>query len=161
VAGASRWRAEAFRRTKVKRAFVASLVVVAALGTLARGDAEQDRKDMQGTWLLESAQLGGQKYPEKLLKTMKLVLKDHGYTVTVGDQSDEGTVMLDPDKTPKAMDITGTNGPNKGKTILAIYELNGDTLRVCYDLSGEARPSEFEARPNTPLFLVHYKREKP
>ena len=36
------------------------------------------------------------------------------------------------------MDITGTNGPNKGKTFLVIYELKGDELRVCYDLSGES-----------------------
>jgi hypothetical protein len=50
---------------------------------------------------------------------------------------------------------------NKGKIILAIYELKGDTLRVCYDLSGKARPSEFKAKPDTPLFLVNYKREKP
>src|SRR4051794_40819519 len=35
------------------------------------------------------------------------------------------------------MDITGTSGPNKGKTILAIYEQKGDTLRICYDLSGK------------------------
>src|SRR5262249_29485180 len=103
----------------------------------------------------------GQQYPEKLLKTIKLVLKDQGYTVTVGDQSDEGTVMLNPDKTPKAMDITGTNGPNKGKTILAIYELNGDTLGVCYALGGKARPSDSEPRQKTQLFVVHYKREKP
>ena len=104
----------------------------------------------------------GKQYPDKILKAMKLVLKDDKYTVTItGEQPDEGTTTLDTDKTPKAMDIKGTNGPNKGKTILAIYELKGDTLRVCYDLSGKARPSEFETKPNTLLFFVEYKREKP
>lgn len=145
----------------MKRAWLCSLVVVASFGVLARGgDADQDKKDMQGTWLPESARLAGLEYPEKVLKAMKLVLKDDGYTVTVGDQSDEGTVKLDPDKKPRAMDIKGTKGPNEGKTILAIYELKGDTLKVCYDLSGESRPSEFETKPKTKLFLVTYKREK-
>jgi uncharacterized protein (TIGR03067 family) len=59
------------------------------------------------------------------------------------------------------MDIVGTKGPNKGKTILAVYEIKDDTLRVCYDLSGKARPKEFKTKADTQLFLVEYKREKP
>ena len=74
---------------------------------------------------------------------------------------DKGTVKLDPAAKCKTMDITGTDGPNKGKTFLTIYELNGDTLKVCYDLSAKSRPTEFESKPKTQLFLVTYKREKP
>jgi hypothetical protein len=55
----------------------------------------------------------------------------------------------------------GTDGPNKGKTFLAIYELDKDSLKVCYDLSGKARPTEFKTKPDTTLFLVTYTREKP
>ena len=36
-----------------------------------------------------------------------------------------------------------------------------DTLRICYDLSGKARPSEFKTTKETQLFLVTYQREKP
>ena len=49
-------------------------------------------------------------------------------------------VKLDSAKKPRAMDIVGTKGPNQGKTIPAIYEFTDTTLRVCYDLSGKARP---------------------
>jgi uncharacterized protein (TIGR03067 family) len=59
------------------------------------------------------------------------------------------------------MDIQGTEGPNKGRKIPAIYEVSDGTLRICYDLSGKARPKEFKSEPNTQLFLVEYKREKP
>jgi uncharacterized protein (TIGR03067 family) len=65
-----------------------------------------------------------------------------------------------PDASPKAMEVTGTAGPNKGKTFPAIYELIGDTLTVCYDLSGKARPSEFKSKAGTHLFLATYKRVK-
>ena len=58
------------------------------------------------------------------------------------------------------MDIKGTEGPNKGKTFLAIYELKDDKLTICYDLSGEARPTEFKTKPDTKLFLVTYERKK-
>ena len=82
------------------------------------------------------------------------------YTVEIGDNKDEGTVKRDPSKSPKTMDITGTNGPNKGKTFLVIYELKGEELRVCYDLSGKSRPTEFATKPDTMLFLVTYRRAK-
>jgi uncharacterized protein (TIGR03067 family) len=58
------------------------------------------------------------------------------------------------------MDITGTEGPNKGKTMLAIYELEGDSMKVCYDMSGKERPTEFKTKPGTAQFLAKYKREK-
>jgi uncharacterized protein (TIGR03067 family) len=116
---------------------------------------------IQGTWLPSAADLGGKAFPDEARKTIKLVVKDDKYTVTAGKQVDQGTVKLNPKAKPKTLDITGTDGPNKGKTILAIYERDGDTLRVCYDLSGKSRPAEFKTREGTQLFLVTYKREKP
>jgi uncharacterized protein (TIGR03067 family) len=57
------------------------------------------------------------------------------------------------------MSITGTNGPNLGKTFPAIYELKGDTLRICYDLSGEKFPTDYKSVEGTKLYLVTYKRQ--
>ncbi|MFT3880498.1 MAG: TIGR03067 domain-containing protein [Gemmatales bacterium] len=109
---------------------------------------------------LASAEMAGKPFPEQLVKTMSLTMKDGHYTVMVGQGKDEGTVKLDSSKTPKTMDITGTDGPNKGKTMLAIYKLDGDSLSICYDLSGKAYPTEFKTKPDTKLFLVEYKRDK-
>jgi uncharacterized protein (TIGR03067 family) len=58
------------------------------------------------------------------------------------------------------MTITGTGGPNVGKTFPAIYEIKGDTLRICYDLSGAQRPTEFKSVAGTKLYLVTYTRKK-
>jgi uncharacterized protein (TIGR03067 family) len=131
----------------------------------ARGDeragAREDGKKMQGSWKPVTAELAGKPFPDEVLKVMKLVVTDGKYTVTVGEQTDEGTVKLDVAKSPRAMDIVGTKGPNQGKTIPAIYELTDTTLRVCYDLSGKARPREFKTQADTQLFLVEYKRQKP
>lgn len=57
------------------------------------------------------------------------------------------------------MTIVGTEGPNIGKTIPAIYEFNGDTLRICYDLSGQRRPAEFQSITGTRLYLVTHRRQ--
>jgi hypothetical protein len=42
---------------------------------------------------------------------------------------------------------------------LAIYELDGDMLRICYDLSGKKHPETFATQKGTPLYLVVYKRK--
>ena len=122
-------------------------------------DAKDDT--IEGIWLPSAAELSGQKFPEEVRKTIRLEVKGDQYTVTVGTQPDRGTCKLNPSAKPKALDVTGTEGPNKGKTILAIYERKDDTLRICYDLSGKSRPTEFKTAAETRLFLVEYKLQKP
>jgi uncharacterized protein (TIGR03067 family) len=139
--------------------FVGFALVLSFSSAVGGGDAKDDA--LQGTWQPSSAELAGKPFPDDVRKTIKLVVKGDKYTVTVGKLVDEGTVKLNPSAKPKAMDITGTEGPNKGKTMLAIYERNGDTLRVCYDLSGKKRPTEFKTEAGTQLFLVEYQRQKP
>jgi uncharacterized protein (TIGR03067 family) len=149
-----------FRRTQMLRTLFATLVLVVSFSSMTWGDEAKD-DTLDGTWLPSSAELGGKMFPDEVRKGIKLVIKGDKYTVTVEKEgTDEGTVKLMPSATPKAMDITGTKGPNKGKTILAIYEHKGDTLRVCYDLSGKKRPTEFKAGEGTQLFLIEYKRQK-
>jgi uncharacterized protein (TIGR03067 family) len=137
-----------------------ALTLVLSFSCAASSGAAKDDDAIQGTWLPSSAELGGNKFPDEVRRSITLVIKDGKYTVTVGKAPDEGTMKLDPAAKPKAMDITGTEGPNKGKTFPAIYELDGDTLRICYDLSGKSRPTEFKSTEGTQLFLVTYKREK-
>jgi uncharacterized protein (TIGR03067 family) len=139
--------------------FGAGLILLSA--TLAFGeDKGKADSGMDGTWLPSTAELGGQAFPEEVRKSIRLVIKEGKYTVTLGKQEDHGTCKLDAIAKPKALDVTGTEGPNKGKTILAIYERDGDKLTVCYDLSGKARPKEFATKQGTQLFLVTYMRQK-
>jgi uncharacterized protein (TIGR03067 family) len=137
------------------------LTLVLSFTLAAWGEIARDSDTIQGTWLPSTAELGGKMFPDEVRKITKLVVKDDTYTVTVGTKVDKGTVKMNPKAKPKALDIVGTEGPNKGKKIRAIYERDGDTLRICYDLSGKSRPTEFKTRTGTQLFLVTYKREKP
>jgi uncharacterized protein (TIGR03067 family) len=138
--------------------FVAFALVVACSSVAWSDDAKDDSID--GIWLPSTAELGGKKFPDEVRKSIKLEVKGDQYFVTVGKQPDRGTCKLNPSAKPKALDITGTEGPNKGKTILAIYERKGDTLRVCYDLGGKNRPQEFKTTEGSLLYLVEYKLQK-
>ncbi|MDR3636116.1 MAG: TIGR03067 domain-containing protein [Isosphaeraceae bacterium] len=141
------------------RKFVAFALVVSCSSAAWSDDAKEDVLD--GTWLPSAAELAGNKFPDEVRKAIRLELKGDEYTVTVGMKPDRGTCKRNPSAKPKTLDITGVEGPNEGKTILAIYERNGDTLRVCYDLSGKSRPAEFKTTAGSQLFLVEYKLQQP
>src|SRR5205823_14402444 len=138
---------------------VVCLLVVSPVG-LAAASAD-DSHAVQGTWIPTKAELGAKPMADEVLKTISLKLDNDKYAVFVGDSPDRGTYTLDSTTNPKSMSVTGTDGPNKGKTFPAIYELDGDSLRICYDLAGKKRPTEFKTRAGTKLFLATYKRQKP
>ena len=135
------------------------LTVAASLSAFAAGAAD-DAKAVQGNWKPVKAELAGQPMADAVLKSISLKL-DHGnYEVFVGEEPDRGTYTIDSTTRPRSMTITGGEGPNHGKTFPAIYELRGDTLRICYDLSGAKRPTEFKTVAGTKLYLVTYQRKK-
>ena len=134
-------------------------VVLASRCVGLSDDARKGESKVDGTWLASKAELGGKPMPKKAIANLKLTLEEGEYEV-VAESTDRGTVTYDRSATPKTMDIKGTEGPNKGKTILAIYKLEDDKLTICYDLSGMSRPSEFKTSPKTKLFLVTYERQK-
>ena len=71
-----------------------------------------------------------------------------------------GTQKLDPSKSPKTIDVTVTEGLNKGAVMLGIYEINGDTLKVCFDPEGKKRPTEFKSASGSADFVNVHKRVK-
>jgi uncharacterized protein (TIGR03067 family) len=146
-------------RTMIPTTAVLGLILCGA-GRADEATAAKEAKMLEGTWQLVEGEIGGHKFPPQVAKGIKLTLSPGKYVV-MAESNDEGTVKYFPDASPKAMEITGTAGPNKGKTFPAIYELKGDTLTVCYDLSGKARPTEFKSKTGTQLFLATYKRVKP
>jgi uncharacterized protein (TIGR03067 family) len=130
-------------------------VVMAALA----GDNADDAKSIQGTWLPVKAELRGEPMKDEILKSITLKLDSGKYEVTA-ENVDKGTYTVDPAAKPKTIDVTGVEGPNAGRKIPGIYELDGDTLRICYGLGGSPRPTEFKSPTGTKTFLVTYKRKK-
>jgi len=135
------------------------LTVVSSLTGFAATPPD-DAKAVQGDWTPAKADLGGKPMTQEVLKSIRLKLDNGTYEVFVGHAPDKGTYTIDSTSKPKSMTITGTEGPNRGKTFPAIYELKGDTLRICYDLSGSKRPADFKSIPGTQLYLVTYARKQ-
>ena len=135
-------------------------VLVAMTLPAVAADEVDDEMALIGTWTPMKAELAGAAMPDAVLKSIVLKLTEGKYEVTVAGQLDRGTWKLDKAAKPKQLTITGTDGPNKDKTFPCIYELKGDTLRVCYDLSGKMAPAEFATAAGTQLYLVTYQRKR-
>jgi uncharacterized protein (TIGR03067 family) len=139
------------------------LAVVLAVGLLAgaggQKDAGQDElKKFEGTWRFKSAEAEGNPVPADQLKDQWVTFQGDRFTLKQGNQEIRaGTLRLDPSKIPKAIDATVTEGQNKGSTVQGIYELQGDTARLCIAIPGNARPTEFKGGPG--LFLATIQRE--
>jgi uncharacterized protein (TIGR03067 family) len=75
------------------------------------------------------------------------------FVVTLADGSIpiKGTYQLDPTREPKTVDWTDSIGEDAGKTLLAIYSLDGDRLVFCAAYPGHDRPTEFRTRPGQVL----------
>ncbi len=145
---------------RVLAMFACCLLTSASFGGKPDEAAEKDLKVLVGKWKVEKAELGG-KDAMSFAKDVKLELLEGGkYKLDLLGQKDEGTFTVDPSKKPAEMDIKGTDGPNKGKTIKTIYKIDGDTVTLCYELGGDDRPTKFETKADSKQFLVVYKREK-
>jgi uncharacterized protein (TIGR03067 family) len=141
------------------RTFPTALFTISALLITSAAHAD-DLKAMQGTWKLESAETHGQKVESDDIKDIVLKIMGERYEVRVKDKIDGGTLKLDETQKPKTMDGTDTEGDDVGKVVKAIYELSGDTLRVCHAGDGEERPKEMATKEDSSAMIMTFKREK-
>jgi uncharacterized protein (TIGR03067 family) len=116
---------------------------------------------LDGHWVPIDAEMDGMKLPQGILEGTRLEIQGEKYDALVGGTSDQGMLRLDTSERPMLMDITGVEGPNAGRNIPAIYELEGNRLRICYALAGPPRPRRFETAEGTQHFLVTYRRSNP
>jgi uncharacterized protein (TIGR03067 family) len=73
----------------------------------------------------------------------------------------EFTIKVDSTKKPKNIDLKVTEGVGKGKVALGIYELDGDTLKLCFPQDENvARPTEFASTDGSRHVFLTMRRQK-
>jgi uncharacterized protein (TIGR03067 family) len=104
----------------------------------------KDEESILGTWQVENLDFGpGTPVPPIDFKQMKFTFKAGGkLTMSMGDMPPkEGSYKLDPAAKVKAIDMTEANG----RAAPGIYELDGDTLKICIAEGPDAvRPTELK-----------------
>ena len=110
--------------------------------------------DIDGWWIATDGELGGIPLPNEALTELPLRLQNGAFRLG----TDEGRIVLNGHVRPTSLDLVLTRGPNRGRVVPAIYDLNEGGLRLCCDLSGACRPDAFTAPPGTRRFLICYRR---
>jgi uncharacterized protein (TIGR03067 family) len=140
------------------------LIVIALLvlgqGTQQDSSTSDDLEKLQGTWILLSLEVEGAKLPDAMLSGSKIIIKGENFKSISAGVAYEGKIKIDLNAKPKTIDLIFTDGPEKGRTSLGIYELDGDSLRICLSLAGSTRPIEFASKPGSGFAFETLKREK-
>jgi uncharacterized protein (TIGR03067 family) len=115
---------------------------------------------LEGAWVPIAANVSGKELLVAELRVKYLVLDGHDYNIIDrGNQIvDRGEYLVNGSAKPWTIDIVGRDGPNAGRSLLAIFELQDDRLTVCYNLDGHNRPANMQAEGDQMLLSITYER---
>lgn len=136
---------------------ITGLFLVLSIGgiSLSLGVPRFQDYPLNGNWVPVQQELGGQVLPASLFANQQMELADSNYTVQA-ESVDKGVLYYGKGK----MDIYGREGVNKGKHVAAIYRVEGDELRICYNLGGESYPESFNTKGHRFFFLSVFRKRQ-
>ena len=129
-------------------------------------DAKKELQKFQGAWVMVSGELSGKKAADEHVSRSKLVYEGDKLQIMVPNQTAETIVAeivkIDPTKNPKEMHFIRKTGPNAGKTLIGIYEFEGDgQYKFAFDPTGATTLKEFATKEGTGHIRNTWKRVKP
>ena len=145
---------------KPKMLLVLGLALLVGAAYADDKDKKSDLDKMKGTWKATSGEAGGQPLPKEALDPIVFTVKGDKYTFKSAEEDEEGTLKLDSAKKPAQMDVSITEGKDKGKKQYGIYEIDGDTLKLCFAPPEAERPKDFTTKEGSDSVVMVFKRQK-
>ncbi|HEY8504722.1 MAG TPA: TIGR03067 domain-containing protein [Gemmataceae bacterium] len=136
----------------------AALAAALALaGGLRAQDEAKELEKLKGTWVIVKAERGGKPADEP--KGDRITFDADKITVNIRGTERKGKVKIDATKTPKQIDLIaeGEDAPGPAP---AIYELEGDTLKMALGRPGGDRPAKFATEEGSMVIVLIFEREK-
>jgi uncharacterized protein (TIGR03067 family) len=144
-----------------RKAFLfCSCILLIAAEDPANEASKKDLAKMQGDWAIATMIQDGAKLSDDEVQSIFRTVKGDQYTVFLFRKSvGKGTFKIDATKKPKTIDFVAAIGEQK-QTLLGIYELEGDTYKICYAAAGKDRPKDFGCKKGSGHSLTIWEREK-
>jgi uncharacterized protein (TIGR03067 family) len=140
----------------MKRVVVsAGLLLATFCGVLLADD--KALKELEGYYSVTVLEKAGMTAPKELVESVKVSIKGDEITIKVMGQDKKAKIKADNSKTPNTIDISPSEGPEKGKTFPGIYKIEKDEVTIVFTEKGE-RPKELKAEGEA--MLMKLKRDK-
>lgn len=161
---------------RVLSATLASLLSISLLASAQEPKSKESDKEktsrteaalrelikFQGTWTVESQEMNGKPVPASDLKGRTIFFGGELFILRKGEEVLQiGLQKLDPAKAPATINATISKGLYQGETMLGIYEFDGEKLKICFEIEGQNRPTEFKTSAGEGRFIATYKRVPP
>jgi uncharacterized protein (TIGR03067 family) len=104
-------------------------------------------------------QIDGRNVPAEDVKGDRIEVKGNNFNMTTKGAVSRGTFKLDAVSTPGTLDMTFTEGPEKGNSYLGIFQVDGDKLKLCRADFGKERPTVFAGKAGGGHVLETLKRK--
>ena len=149
------------------RAAVAfTLILLASVNANAQSPTEELAK-LAGVWKPQTIVYeGASQLDGNAKQNLTLVIEQAEYRMYwLSDPSTKKqfhlfTAKMQLDTNKKTIKLTVQDGKGKGKQMHGIYNLNGDTLTICYGEANQPLPTKFAAAKGSGHFLETWAREK-
>lgn len=139
----------------------AALMIVFAImpaALVSAGDDKKGASKLEGAWTATLWKRGDGEVGKDKVATELVISKDkYEYPKGINKISKSGTFKHDADK--GTIDFTPDDGPAKGKTLLGIYKVDGDTLTMCFRPAGSERPTEFKSGDRNTVLATYVKKK--
>ena len=133
-----------------------SVVVFLILGGAQAGDEALLKKELEalrGNWNVVKGGADQDSQPQ-------FSMVENSLQIRIGGASADFKFTVNTAKKPKEINITKMLNDGSDTSMLGIYELDGDTLKLCFDGFGKKRPTEFKAKDGSTQSNYVLKREK-
>ncbi len=131
------------------------------LGSLLAGcksiSTADDTQKLQGTWKLVVATYdGGLQMAE-----MEWIVNGDHYNIRLDRHLQEDPNFFKLDASRKQIDVFHHYTPpgTYGGKLKGIYEISGDSLKVCFDLTAQQYPKSFDAKRGSRQLIYEFRRE--
>lgn len=121
--------------------------------------ARKDIERLDGVWKITAAEYKGKKLDKAPIEQVVFAAGKAGEEAARMKGAGVFKYRIDAGKSPKTIEATAVR-EGKRETIVGIYEIGEDTLRLCLAPDGAKRPDGFKTGPGDEAFVLELKREK-
>jgi uncharacterized protein (TIGR03067 family) len=138
-------------------ALAGALLIASFAGVIVAQD--KALKELEGTYKVTYMEKVGKVASKDITETLKVTFKGEELVIKFGDDEKKAKIKVDSSKTPNTIDISPSEGPEKGKTFPGIYKTEKGELTLVFTEKGD-RPKEFKVEGEAALLRMKREEKK-